>query len=139
MATQLAKVVPEGRVDIDADQALGTGRKAAAQDGRGRRQRECIEWLLQFLARYAYPAAEVFEKAQAAGFSVHVCRRAREAHNDTKHDAEQIWFTREAIFGGVSWWGIGNYRNWRLRPAPGTEDPILVDLNSLADRGEIPP
>jgi AAA domain len=117
-ATQLSRIAAEGRVDITADQALGTGTKPGAEPSREKKRKKCLDWLLTFLGRYAYPRQELFKAADIAGFSSHQCYRAREDHNNDRPDDEQIWQTKGTVFGGVSWWGIGNYRNWTMRPDP---------------------
>lgn len=132
MTVQLARVEPGGRVDIDADEALGTGQRPAGGDRRAAKREGCLKWLLTFLARYAYPRSELFDAAAAAGFTDYLCYAAREAHNRAKPEAEHIWQTNRGAFGGKSWWGVGNYRSWTIRPDPNqpTGDAIRDDLNS---------
>jgi hypothetical protein len=129
IADQMARLEFDAPVAADPNRVMG-GRQPDG-DGRRHKREQCVEWLAGFLAEYAYPSEEVFAAGDLAGFSKALVYTARKAFNERTEDAGQVWATNKANPDGAYWWGIGNPRQWRRRPEPGSEgeeDGIEADL-----------
>jgi len=132
VVTQMATLEFDAPVRVNVDEVMAAG----GRGGKGGRKLDaCVEWLVGFLATYAYPSKEVMAAGEKAGFGGNLVFSARKCHNRGRPDSEQIWHTNRGTFQGTSWWGIGDWRDWTLRPA---EDAVSKK-NPNDDDDEIPP
>jgi hypothetical protein len=133
---QMFRIEWLGEVDTDADSALADN---ARRDRGGNKVDQAAEWLVEFLAEYAYPSAEVFAAAEKAGFTRDNIYRAKGKVEG------KVTASNRGAFQGAWHWGLGHYSTWRLRPEtsesenttpkspnivkfPNTGDPDLGDL-----------
>ncbi len=87
-----------GTVDTDADTALSDCRRDSDPD----KVEKASQWLLQFLAKFAYPSEEVAEAGKAAGYTRNNLFEAKK-----KIGNDRIKASNHGRFGGVWHWGLG--------------------------------
>jgi hypothetical protein len=125
LADQLFRVAWHGHVDIDADAALAE----TARQGRGPGKAERAgEWLENFLGEYAYPSAELMEAGRQAGFTRDNLFAAK------KKLDKKVRASNHGRFGNEWHWGLGDPREWTVRPDPDTPDTSpTTDTNDTTD------
>jgi hypothetical protein len=107
MGDQLARVVPLGRVLLDADEALGTDRGSGTRESNAR---NCAIWLRERIGtNYAWPDEEIERNAVEAGFTVRQFRRAK---NQLKPSLQ----VAKIGFQGKWYVAMGSVRELPIRP-----------------------
>jgi hypothetical protein len=107
MGDQLARVVPLGRVLLDADEALGTDRGSGSRESNSR---NCAIWLRERIGtNYAWPDEEIERDAVDAGFTVRQFRRAK---NQLKPSLQ----VAKIGFQGKWYVAMGSVRELPIRP-----------------------
>lgn len=134
LAKQLFRIQWGDPTDADADAVL---RDAARQERGPSKVDQAAEWLLKFLAQYAYPSSELDAASREEGFTFDNLNRAKR-----KIGKEKIRASNRGAFQGVWWWGPGDPKTWVLRPVPWKPKPSTPDtpdLQDLPDSGEEEP
>jgi hypothetical protein len=108
LGEQLFRVKWVGTVDDDADTVLGEA--ARRERGGASKVKQAADWLVTFLAEYAYPSKEVFEAGKAAGFTEDNLYRAKALLGKKRVGAQNLEFQ------GGWWWGLGKPNVWTRRP-----------------------
>jgi hypothetical protein len=111
---QLVRVEWLGEVATTADEV------ATLKPDQGPDQTdEAADWLLHFLAQYAYPSQELFPAGDAVGFSRKTLFAAKTQLKG------QVKASNKRGFQGTWCWGIGPPDTWTVRPQtdPPTAEP----------------
>jgi hypothetical protein len=109
LGEQLFRVDWEGAVAMTADQALGD---VAKRDRGPRKVPECVEWLEAFLSPFAWPSEEVRAAAEKEGFAFSTLKEAKAVLKSQG----KARYNNSGRFKGEWWCGLGDPRDWRLRP-----------------------
>ena len=136
---QLAYVRPLGISNCDADGILGSSQ--STEPKANKRVEPCMDWILAFLAEYAYPSDEVKAACIAAEFSkstyIEACRRLGRNGNGKVESNN-----RRPISDDGEWWmGIGEPSKWIKRPKDqNSESPKVRKSESPKQQelGDIP-
>jgi hypothetical protein len=127
LSGQLFAVEWLGAVDVDANKVFA---EAARRERGPTRVDEAAEWLEKFLARYAYPSAEVFAAGAKAGFT------EKNLYGAKKKLEGKVKAGNRGRFGGVWHWGIGPHDQWVVRPVVGNPDSPPADNGNYADNAD---
>ncbi len=77
---------------------------------------KCKEWMVKFLATYAYPSNEINEAAAKAGYSFSVVKKAK-AELGKKGTGDIVNRQFKDSTGKEEWWsGLGPSDGWKFRP-----------------------
>jgi len=125
---QLFRVRWVGTTNATADKVFA-GQKKERQNNVD----QCVRWLKEFLAKFAYPDAEVKAAAEAKGFSDRTLRSAKEA---LRKDTPSLEFSNRGAFQGAWWNGLGSPENWIKRPEPTGDSDKTVKSVKTGESGK---
>jgi hypothetical protein len=127
---QLFRVRWLGEVTTDADSLFA----AAAREAKaGPKVKACMEWIMKFLATYAYSSDEIVKAAKDEGFTFD---NVKVAKNQLKEKG--LNNSNRATFQGNWWSGFGDPLTWKLRPES-PDSPRSPQSPHSPDNGQPPP
>src|SRR5262249_12136868 len=112
LGKQLSRLCWLGEATENADVVLAEHSKQC----RGRSKiDQAAEWLLRFLADYAYPSKEIFQAGKEQGFTEDNLYKAKQQLGKDVISASNA---KRLSALGEWWWGPGHWSHWKLRPEP---------------------
>lgn len=112
IAEQLFGVCWEGESNANANDLFA---ETDRRPERPNNAEKCAAWLREFLAKFAYPDAELRAAAEEAGFTERLLKSAK---GILRKEEPRLEYSNKGAFHGAWWNGLGSPDSWIKRPEP---------------------